>query len=330
MKTMKHCVFILFLCMGSALLWGAPSAPTPPKRLVYLVSDLRIPFWTIMSRGIEAKAHALGYEIQTYSADNSSKRELEHAASAIRQRVDGIIVSPTNSSACVTILKMAAQAGIPVVISDIGTEGGTYLSYISSNNRDGAYAIGRILASTMAEKGWREGRVGIIAIPQKRVNGQERTAGFMEAMKSYDIKGADIRQQVDFSYRETYEFARELIAKHADLRALWLQGSDRYQAALDAINDANKSTQILLVCFDAEPEFVRLISEGVLVAAAMQQPYLMGETAVETMQRHWRGEVPMREQKLPVLAVSTETIASQLPIIRRNVLGLEASSEDTR
>ncbi|MBN2894382.1 MAG: substrate-binding domain-containing protein [Campylobacterales bacterium] len=315
----------VWLFLGMGLLCGA-EVPAP-KRLAYLVSDLRIPFWSIMARGIEAQSMHQGYSVQVYSAQNSSKQELENAAAAIREKVDGIIVSPTNSSACVTILKMAQQAGIPVVISDIGTDGGTYLSYIASNNRDGAYAIGQILARSMIERGWQEGRVGIIAIPQKRANGQARTAGFMEALRLYGIKGADIRQQVDFSYRETYDFARELIAKHPDLWALWLQGSDRYRGALDAIADAGKQGQILLVCFDAEPEFTELIERGTLLAAAMQQPYLMGEEAVLTFVRHWRGESVIKEQSLSVLAVSTDTVAAQMGTIRRNVLGLESPSD---
>lgn len=109
------------------------------QKLAYIVSDLRIPFWDIMDRGIKFSAKTLGYEVHTYSAENNAKKELEIVADAIREKVSGIIVSPTNSSACVTILKLANSAGIPVVISDFGTDGGEYVSYISSNNQDGAY-----------------------------------------------------------------------------------------------------------------------------------------------------------------------------------------------
>ncbi|OQX39128.1 MAG: hypothetical protein B0D89_11350 [Candidatus Sedimenticola endophacoides] len=173
-------------------------------RLAYLVSDLRIPFWDILWRGIRSRAEGLGYRVQVYSANNGAKRELEHAVKVIRGGVDGIIVSPTNSSACATILKFARQGGIPVVIADVGTDGGAFVSYISSDNRDGAYRIGKVLTRRMHALGWGDGRVGIIAIPQTRENGRARTAGFMEALDEAGIRGAGIRQQVDFSYQETY------------------------------------------------------------------------------------------------------------------------------
>lgn len=313
--------YLLFLLC--CLFYPNAAAAEQPKRLAYLVSDLRIPFWDIMQRGIRSRAEALGYEISVYSAENSAKNELAATAQAIRGKVDGIILSPTNSSAATTILKLSKKAGIPVVIADIGTDGGEYVSYIASDNRQGSYDIGQVLAKRMHELGWDGGSVGIISIPQKRANGKARTEGFMRAMKEAGIKGAGLRQQVSFSYQETYDFSRELIAENADLRALWLQGSNRYLGALDAIADAGKKNEILLICFDAEPEFLDLIPQGVLVGAAMQQPFLMGEEAVNSMDAHLQDRPVNKQLLLPILAISRENIAAKLPVIRRNVLGLD-------
>lgn len=292
------------------------------KKLAYIVSDTRIPFWAIMARGIKNGTDSFGYKLNIYSSKNSAKSELESTVKAIRDNVSGIIVSPTTSSACVTILKLAKKAGIPVIISDIGTDGGEYVSYISSNNKEGAYNIGKVLSKKMIKLGWDKGSVGIVAIPQKRLNGQARTAGFMQAMDEAGIKGADIRQQSTFSEEETYQLSKSLIDAHSDLRALWLQGSDRYNGALRAIADAGKKNKILLITFDAEPEFLELIPKGILVGSAMQQPYLMGEEAVHTMDKHLKGMKVKKNMQLPILAISTDNIAKKLPVIKRNVLGI--------
>ncbi len=292
------------------------------RKLAYLVSDIRIPFWQVLAKGIRQRAEKLGYEVEVYSAENDARQELVSTVEAIRQQVAGIIVSPTNSSACVTVLKLARKAQIPVVVVDIGSDSGEFVSYISSDNFTGAYEIGKVLAAKMIEKGWREGRVGVIAIPQKRENGQARTAGFMKAMDEAGIKGAGIKQQVDFSYDETYRYSNEIINAYPDLRAIWLQGSNRYQAALDAIADAGKKNQMLLITFDAEPDFLKLIPQGVILGAAMQQPYLMGEEAVEILDNHLQGKPVKRIKKLPVLAISAANIVEKTEHIKRNVLGL--------
>ncbi|MFZ5484465.1 MAG: substrate-binding domain-containing protein [Pseudomonadota bacterium] len=322
MPTTRRTVLTRLLLLGVALTISG-SVLAEDKRLAYIVSDLRIPFWDILRRGVTHQAEQLGYRLEVYSAENSAKREVEFVTRAIRDRVDGIILSPTHSSAAVTLLKLAGKAGIPVVIADIGTDGGPHVSTIVSDNRKGAYQLGRILGQALKARGWQKGSVGIIAIPQKRANGKARTAGFMQALQEAGIRGADLRQQVSFSYQETYDFTRALIAKHPDLRALWLQGSDRYQAALDAIAHAARTDQILLICFDAEPEFIDMIEQGRLVGAGMQQPFLMGETAVQSLDTHLKGGRVARHQSLPVLAVSRDNLKALLPTIRRNVLGLE-------
>lgn len=319
-------ISLLGLLLAASAAVADESTLEDKKQLVYLVSDTRIPFWSIMARGIQSKANELGYSLTVYSANNSPKKELESLALALSRKVDGIIVSPTTSSACVTILKLAKKASIPVVIADIGTDSGEYVSYISSNNRDGAYKIGKVLISKLEELGWQNGRVGIVAIPQKRLNGQARTAGFMAALNKAGIRGAGLLQQVTFSEEETYRLSSRLIKDAPDLRAIWLQGSDRYNGALRAINDAGKKNQILLVTFDAEPEFLQLIPEGILVGSAMQQPYLMGEQAVVAMQDYLDGKAVEKNMQLPILAVSAKNIKQMLPVIKKNVLGLKPAN----
>ncbi len=300
--------------------------PAAEKQLAYIVSDLRIPYWNIMWNGVQWRAAELGYGVKVYSAENIAKQELQNTVQAIREQVDGIVLSPTNSSAAVTVLKLAHKAQIPVVIADIGTQGGDYVSMIESDNQSGAYQLGKILVEELQARGWSDGRVGIIAIPQRRKNGKLRTSGFLQALEEGGIKTAELYQQEDFSYAETRGFARQLIADNPDLRALWLQGSDRYQGALDAIREAGKEGQILLICFDAEPEFIEMIQQRQLVGAGMQQPFLMGEQAVESLHLHLQGNPQPQRQKLEVLAVSADNIDSLLSLIRRNVLGQSESN----
>ena len=197
------------------------------KKLAYIVSDTSIPFWDIMSRGIKNSAKNLSYEVEILNSQNDLKTELDHTIKVINEKVSGIIISPNNSSSCATILKLAKKANIPVVIADIGTESGEYISYISSDNKNGAYDIGKILSTKISTLNIQNPKVGIIAIPQKRLNGQERTAGFMKAMDESSIKATNIKQQITFSKEETYNFTKELINENPELNAIWRQGSDK-------------------------------------------------------------------------------------------------------
>ncbi len=319
MRISKNYLLTLLFLLSFSIL----NANSNIKKIAYIVSDTSIPFWNIMSRGVKNSADVLGYEVEIYNSQNSIKIELENTIKAINDNVSGIIISPNNSSSCVTVLKLAKKANIPVVILDIGTDSGEYISYISSNNEKGAYDIGKILAEQMSILGISNPKVAIIAIPQKRLNGQERTSGFIKAINEYSIKNIDLKQQVTFSKEETYNFTKELINKNPELNAIWLQGSDKYQGALDAIYESGKKDKILLLTFDAEPEFLNLITNNTLVASAMQQPFLMGEKAIISLHKYFNNEEIEKDYKLPVLAISKENIEDNLIIIKRNVFGLD-------
>ncbi|MCB9097266.1 MAG: substrate-binding domain-containing protein [Arcobacter sp.] len=317
MKINKIILFLfLFLC--------SLNANQSNKKIVYIVSDLEIPFWQIMSKGIKEKANEFGYEVDIYSSQNLKKNELENLAIALSSKIDGLVISPINSSSAVTLLEIAKTKNIPVVIADIGSDSENYLSFISSDNQNGAYELGKILTKYMKELEInKEGTVGIIAIPQKRANGKARTLGFMEALNEENIKSAGLYQQVDFSYKETYNYSKKLIDENKNLRAIWLQGSDKYKGALDAIKDSKKEGKIALICFDAEPEFLEMIPKGILIGSAMQQPYLMGQEAVISLDNFFNKKEVVKEKKLPILAISKDNIEEKLQTIKLNVLGIK-------
>lgn len=290
------------------------------KKIIYLTPDISIPFWQIIAKGVKESSSTLSYDFEVFSADNSSKKELQNTIKAIKAKPAGIVISPTNSSNCVTVLKLIKKANIPVVIADVGTDSGEYLSYISSDNFEGAYQIGKHLSKFMKKNNISENSVGIIAIPQKRANGKLRTAGFMKALKEEGIKGADMRQQVDFSLKETYIHTKDLLSSYPDIKVIWLQGSDKYRGALKAIEESKRKVHLLT--FDAEPEFLELIPNGTIILAGMQQPFLIGEKAVKTLDAHLNEQEVQKNIQLDVLAVSRENIDEKLEQIKRNVLGI--------
>lgn len=298
------------------------------KKLAYIVSDINIPFWQIISKGIKDKSNELGYEIHIYSSNNLKKNELENLASAISLKIDGLIISPINSSTASTLLEIANMNKIPTIVADIGSDSQDYLSFISSDNKKGAYELGKILSKYMKSLSWnKEGTVGIIAIPQKRLNGKDRTIGFIKALEEDNIKVSGMYQQVDFSYEETYNYSKKLIDENKNLRAIWLQGSDKYKGALDAIKKVNKQNEIALICFDAEPEFLEMIQNGDLVASAMQQPYIIGQEAVVTLNNYFNNKEVKKEQKMEILSISKENIDDKLKIIKLNVLGIKSDEK---
>ncbi len=120
---------------------------------MYLTPGLDLPFWRAVSKGVETAAKEKGYGFQALDSHNSAQTQLQNAQDAIVRGVAGIVLSPTDSSTAPSVQALAEKAGIPVVIADIGTNGGEYVSYVSSNNYEGAHGVGLALGQDLKKKG---------------------------------------------------------------------------------------------------------------------------------------------------------------------------------
>jgi ribose transport system substrate-binding protein len=300
---------------------GTRSALAEGKHLAYLTPGLDLPFWRILAKGIDDVAKSNGGSSTAYDSHNSAQTQITNAQDAIARKVDGIIISPTDSSTAPAVLSAAGRAGIPVVIADIGTSSGDYVSFIISDNYQGAYGIGQALAKAMTAKGWQTGTVGLVTISLARNNGKARTSGFMKAMDEAGIKQSALSQMQTYTSDETFKFVQDMITAHPDMRGLFIQTDQPTLGALRAVQAARKQNDILIAAFDGIPEFVKLIEDGSIVGSGMQQPYLMGERSAQAMLDHLGGKTPEKQILVPIEVVTGENIKQVLPTIQKTVFG---------
>jgi ribose transport system substrate-binding protein len=325
---MRRRTFLHLAAGGLAAAGLVGSAATPSfaanKEIVYLTPGLDLPFWRYLSKGVESVAKAKGYTFQALDSHNSAQTQLQNAQDAIARGVAGIVISPTDSSTAPSVLSLAEKAKIPVVVADIGTNSGNYVSFIISDNYEGAKGVGEALAKAMKAKGWESGSVGLVTISQARKNGQARTAGFRDAMKAAGItKEAGLQQMQSYTADETFKFVQDMLTANPDMRGLWIQTDQPAIGALRAIKAARKEGQLLLAAFDGIPDFVDLLKSGQIVASGMQQPYLMGVRSAEAMFKHLEGGTPEKQILVPILIVTSENIDQVLPTVKETVFANE-------
>jgi ABC-type sugar transport system substrate-binding protein len=294
------------------------------KEIVYLTPGLDLPFWRYLSKGVESVAKEKGYGYQALDSANSAQTQLKNAQDAIARGVAGIVLSPTDSSTAPSVLQLAENAKIPVVIADIGTNSGNYVSFIISDNYEGAHGTGEALAAALKEKGWQDGTVGIVSISQARLNGQARTKGFKDALTAAGITGdAGLQQMQTYTADETFKFTQDMMTANPNMKSLFVQTDQPAIGALRAIKAARRNGEVLVAAFDGIPEFVPLLQSGELVASGMQQPFLMGTTSANALFDHLDGKTPEKEILVPIVIVTSKNIAEMLPTISKTVFANE-------
>jgi simple sugar transport system substrate-binding protein/ribose transport system substrate-binding protein len=321
----------LFLSTVAALtvaagfsLAGLTGASAQTKEIVYLTPGLDLPFWRYLSKGIESVAKKEGYSYTALDSHNNAQTQLSNAQDAIARGVAGIAISPTDSSTAPSVLALASRAHIPVVVADIGTNSGDYVSFVISDNKEGAYGVGKALAEALKEKGWTDGSIGLITISQARKNGQARTAGFREAMKEAGItKEAGLQQMQSYTADETFKFTQDMLTANPNMRGMFIQTDQPTIGALRAIKAAHRDGTLLVAAFDGIPEFVDLLKKGEIVASGMQQPYLMGVRSGESLVTAIKGGKPEKEILVPIVIATSKNIDQILPTIKETVFANE-------
>ena len=302
---------------------ASPQAVAQQKQLAYLTPGLDLPFWRILAKGIEDEAKKHNATSTAYDSHNSAQTQLQNAQDAIARKVDGIIISPTDSSTAPSVLELAKRANIPVVIADIGTTSGDYVSFIISDNEKGAYGIGQAFGRAMKAKGWDKGTVGLVTISLARNNGKARTGGFRKAMQEAGIKEAALSQMQTYTADETFKFVQDMLTAHPEMRGLFIETDQPTIGALRALQATRRKGEVLVAAFDGIPDFVKLIEDGEIVGSGMQQPYLMGERSAQAMFDHFAGKTPPKEILVPIEVVTKENVEKVLPTIKQTVFGGE-------
>lgn len=309
---------------AAAMGLAAPAGAQDKGELVYMTPGLDLAFWRYVSEGVRSVAEAEGYGFSALDSTNDPQAQLQNAQDAIARGVAGIILSPTDSSTAPAVLSLAQEAGIPVVIADIGTDSGEFVSVIGSNNYEGAHGVGEALAAAMEAEGKADGSIGIVGISQARLNGQARTEGFRDAVAEAGIEGdAGLQQMQAYTADETFKFTQDMIAANPGMTGMFVQTDGPTLGALRAIKAARMDGEVLVGAFDGIPEFVPLLQSGELVVSGMQQPYLMGVRSAEAMVEHLGGGAPEKEITVPILIVTSENIDEMLPTIKETVFANE-------
>ncbi|MDQ3695943.1 MAG: substrate-binding domain-containing protein [Chloroflexota bacterium] len=293
-------------------------------QVAYITPGLNVPFWKYLSDGIkqqaamDAEATGAAINVTDYDSRNDASLQLQNAQDAITAGVDLIIISPTDSGTAPAVLELAAENGVPVVIADIGTDSGEYVSFVISSNESGAYEAGQVLTETMAENGWEGSDVVMITISQARLNGQNRTRGITTAVEEAGSQIVQFLESNDYTRAEAQVQASDMLSANPEARGFFTQHDEAALGALTAIEESGRADEIVFASFDGSPESVELIKQGRLVAAAMQQPVLMGRISMEVGLAHLRGEEVEQETEVPTILVTPD-----------NVDELEATLADT-
>ncbi len=319
MKRLGLIVLIVMLCGVSLMAKGGQEADGGQTRIAYVTPGLDVPFWRDLAGGIHAEADKMGVKIIDSDSRNSASTQLKNVQDLITAGVDAIIISPTDSASCPPVLELAAQAKVPVVICDIGTDSGDYVSFVISDNYGGAKAAGEYIAQQLEANGWKGGDVAMINISLTRQNGKDRLAGMKDAVEKAGSKVVAVLEAKNYTRAEAMKYAQDLLVAHPNLRGIFTAYDEGTLGAMVAIENVGRTNDMVLAGFDGSPESIGAMKDGKVGAMAIQQGVLMGREALRAAVDYLNGKTPAKKVSVPTFLVTKETVEDSMDTLIENV-----------
>ncbi|TCL71637.1 monosaccharide ABC transporter substrate-binding protein (CUT2 family) [Hydrogenispora ethanolica] len=267
---------------------GIAVSAAPKKQVVVGVSLLTREhvFYNNIESALVKKAKELGVKLIVQDASKDSNKQLSQVQDFITQKVNAIILCPTNSAGSKSMVELANKAKIPVFTMDISSDGKT-VAHVATDNYKGGELAAEYVAKKMLPGA--KGEVAIVTYSEVEscVN---REKGFKDFLtKNYpNIKVVDV-QNCSGDQAKAADVTQNMLLKHPNLQVIFGVGDPFAMGALSAIKAANKNVQV--IGFDGNPEGINEIKSGGLWKADVaQDPAAIGAKTLEAVMTKLKGK----------------------------------------
>jgi ribose transport system substrate-binding protein len=275
-------------------------AATKP-RVALIMKSLANEFFLTMADGARKHqaTHTADYELIVNGIKNETDlaEQVGLVEQMVAQQVNVIVIAPADSKALVPVLKRAQAAGVRVVNIDnkldAGAlkEAGLIVPFVGPDNRAGA----RRVAEAVAKKLPAGAKVAIIEGLTTAFNGQQRRAGFEDAIKAAGLNLVSV-QSGQWEIDKANNVAAAMLNEHPDLQALLCGNDSMALGAVAAVQAAGRTGKVLVAGYDGIPAIRPMVADGRITASADQHADQLAVFGIEAALRILKGEAPPADQ----------------------------------
>lgn len=244
-----------------------------PKEVYYLVGmHIILPYWQDHRSGFEAAGEELGVKIVfTGENGNDALRQIDIFEQAVKEKPNGILVSPIDKEAMIGPINDAIAQGIPVACIDNDAPDSNRLTYFGTDN----YKSGYLAAEIIGDKLGGTGDVGILTI-QGLYSLDERQRGFEEciAEKYPGINVVDVKND-DADPSIAANVAKQMLDEYPSITGLFGTDAASGVGAAIALEEKGKLGVVKVVAFDKDSSVLELVEQGKIEATLVQRTFTM-------------------------------------------------------
>lgn len=283
---------------------GAQAKELSEIRIAYLLKPDSNEYWSSMRDGVLAWAKEKGVQVDVLCIDNEENftGQLEAMENMVNKGYDAICAAPLSSNNLVAGVVKASQAGVVVVnvdenidLAQVVADGGNMAGHYTTDN----ILVGRMGAQFIVDKIGGEGQVAIIEGTAGNVTSNNRTAGAMEIFNENAGVKVVASQPGDWDRMVAMDIATNIMTTYPELKAFYCINDNMALGVLEAVVNAGKTEQVMVVGIDAVQGAKESVKAGGLAATVGQDNIgigiACGELAIKAVQEGWKAD-PTKEQ----------------------------------
>lgn len=240
-------------------------------------------FFYSMQEGVLSRAAELGINVITHDQNSSTVEMITGVTSLIDQGIDALLISPFNPDAMPVVTNLAKDAGIPVVVVDIGTGEANVDAFIITDSFAGGFLAGEYALELIRKHSITSKNAAIIKAEETATHARRRGEGFKDTLihNGYNVV-AEITANSDQVLG--YEAMQEILAGYEEDLAVVFAENDRMAlGAAQAIEEAGEKGRIMVIGFDGDSAAIEAIKDGSMQGTIAQQPFEMGALGVDVI-----------------------------------------------
>lgn len=309
-KTLRSVILlVLALSMLLALTACSTSQKSDKVKIGVTLMDFSTEFGIGLKDYMTAKADAMGdVELTVVDAGGDAAKQLQQVETFISQKVDAIIMQPQEQEACSPAIDKAKAAGIPIINCNSLTITEPD-AYVGSNDSESA----EIAMTYLAEQLGGKGNVLMMHGHPGQTAEVKRTEGAMDILaQNPDMTLLD-EQTADWDRAEAMTLMENWIQAYGDqINAVFCQNDEMALGALNALVQAGKKDNVLVVGVDAIDDALQSVKDGKMDATVYQDCKGQAEGAIEAAYKLAKGESVEKEILIPFILVTTENVDEYL------------------
>lgn len=262
-------------------------------------------FWAAPLKGINrasAEIKNYGVEIQPYFFDLADEKSFQKQSKAIlKLKPDGVLVSPSFTTAATAFFQACREKKIPVVLIDSNLPGTNPLSYIGPNLFYSGYQVAHLMAFG------NRNLTKILFVEISAANTEAETEqGFR---KYFSENGSDpqiIRLDIqNAEFRSVAKSLDTIFKKHSDIEAIFVSNS-RVASVAKFLKRENRD-DLMLIGYDILQDNIKYLESKTIDFLICHKPEDQGYRGIMALvQKLVFNNIPEAVQYMPIDIISRE------------------------